>query len=87
MLTPLGGVNNKVTTAAFYDECAKKGTVIVNALTYNGDKACTFTFKEAFPVRMLPFDLDSIPNSGNLTFDVIFNFRRYTVDVVRGTTP
>ena len=80
-LTPKGGVNETVTTASYYDDCAKKGEVLVHALTYNGLKACTFTFKEAFPVKILPLELNSEPNSGNLTFDVIFNFREYSVEV------
>lgn len=83
-LTPKGGVSDGIVTASFYDECAKNGQVKVHALTYNGIKACTFTFEEAFPVRLLPFELTSEPNSGNLTFDVIFNFRQYTVEVVEG---
>lgn len=86
-LTPQGGVNGTVTTARYYDECAKKGEVKVHALTYNGIKACTFTFEEAFPVKMLPLELNSEPNSGNLTFDVIFNFRKYTVEVAEGSNP
>lgn len=68
-----------VTAAQYYDNCAKTGKVFVNALTYNGNNACVFEFNEAFPVNILPLEFDSSPDSGNATFDVIFNFRTYTV--------
>jgi hypothetical protein len=80
-LTPKGGADDTVTSARYYDDCAKNGQVLVHALTYNGLKACTFTFKEAFPAKILPLELNSEPNSGNLTFDVIFNFREYSIEV------
>ena len=72
------GLGN-VTAARYYDNCAKNGTVIVNAETYNGTSACTFTFNEAFPALILPIDFDAEANTGNSTFDVIFNFRTYSV--------
>jgi len=68
-----------VTATRYYDDCAKNGTVIVTAETYNGTAACTFTFREAFPALIVPLDFDSEVNSGNLTYDVIFNFRTYTI--------
>jgi hypothetical protein len=71
------GVSGKLTAIKFYDDCAKQGTVTLKALTYNGTVACEFTFKEAFPAVILPMDFDSEPNSGNATYDVIFNFRYY----------
>lgn len=73
------GSFNITTAANYYDACAKNGTVIVKAETYNGIPACTFTFNEAFPALILPLDFDAEVNSGNSTFDVIFNFRTYTI--------
>jgi hypothetical protein len=74
------GLSGRVTAIKFYDDCAKKGKVILNALTYNGNVACKFTFNEAFPAVVLPLEFDSEPNSGNSTYDVIFNFRKYVVE-------
>jgi hypothetical protein len=68
-----------VTAARYYDDCAKNGTVTVKAERYNGNVACTFTFTEAFPALILPIDFDAEANTGNSTFDVIFNFRTYSV--------
>ena len=79
LTTTSGGVSQKVTAANYYDSCAKNGIVTVKAETYNGTTACTFTFREAFPALIVPLDFDSEVNSGNLTYDVIFNFRTYTI--------
>ena len=77
-LNALSG-SGTVTSVQYYDACAKTGKVFVDALTYNGNSACRFQFNEAFPVNILPLEFDSAPDTGNLTFDVIFNFRTYTV--------
>ena len=79
-LAPINEFDSELVTAAnYYDDCAKKGIVTVVAETYNGSAACTFTFNEAFPALILPLDFDAEVNSGNSTFDVIFNFRTYTI--------
>jgi len=79
-LAPINEFDSELVTAAnYYDDCAKNGIVTVVAETYNGIPACTFTFNEAFPALILPLDFDAEVNSGNSTFDVIFNFRTYTI--------
>jgi hypothetical protein len=79
-LAPINEFDSELVTAAnYYDDCAKNGIVTVVAETYNGSAACTFTFNEAFPALILPLDFDAEVNSGNSTFDVIFNFRTYTI--------
>ena len=72
-----------VTTAQYYDSCAKTGKVFITAETYNGNPACKFEFFEAFPVNILPLEFNSEPDAGNATFDVIFNFRKYTVTQIQ----
>jgi hypothetical protein len=79
-LAPINEFDSELVTAAnYYDDCAKNGIITVVAETYNGIPACTFTFNEAFPALILPLDFDAEVNSGNSTFDVIFNFRTYTI--------
>jgi len=79
-LAPINEFDSELVTAAnYYDDCAKNGIVTVVAETYNGSAACKFTFNEAFPALILPLDFDAEVNSGNSTFDVIFNFRTYTI--------
>jgi hypothetical protein len=77
-LNALSGTGT-VTAAQYYDSCAKTGKVFITAETYNGNPACKFEFFEAFPVNILPLEFNSEPDAGNATFDVIFNFRRYTI--------
>jgi len=81
-LNALSGTGT-VTAAQYYDSCAKTGKVFITAETYNGSPACRFEFFEAFPVSILPLEFNSEPDTGNATFDVIFNFRKYTVTQIQ----
>jgi len=72
------------TFANFYDNCARNGIIQVNYLNYNGEPVCGFTFEEAYPVQITQLSLDATPNSGTATYDILFNYRRYVVNLPTG---
>lgn len=70
---------NALTSANFYDDCARNGQIIVKGLSYNGNPNCTIIFYEAFPVVITPVDFKAEPNNGISMFDVIFAYRNFRV--------
>jgi len=62
-----------------YDEYARLGTMWVECLDMNGNIIKTFTFREAFPVKLTPLQMQADISNQFLTFDVLFNFRTYSV--------
>ena len=76
--------DNALTSANFYDNCARNGRIVIRGLSYNGDPNCTITFYEAFPVVITPIDFKAEPNNGISMFDVIFAYRNFRVS---GETP
>jgi hypothetical protein len=75
-----GSFENNLTSANFYNECARNGAIIIQPLSYNGSPNKTITFYEAFPVQIQPLEFNSAPTQEILTFDVTFSYRQYRID-------
>jgi hypothetical protein len=67
------------TFARPYDEWARFGTVWIECLDMNGDIKSTFIFREAYPIKIQPITMQADISNQFLTFDVLFNFRTYSV--------
>ncbi len=74
-----GSFENNLTSANFYNECARNGAIIIQPLSYNGFPNKTITFYEAFPVQIQPLEFNSAPTQEILTFDVTFSYRQYRI--------
>jgi len=62
-----------------YNDFARPGWVSVECLDMNGNTKATFFFREAFPIKVQPIDMRADITDQFLTFDVLFNFRTYSV--------
>ena len=62
-----------------YSLYAKNGGAEVQCLDTNGSIKATFRFREVYPIRIIPIEMDASISNSFLTYDVIFNFRSYHV--------
>ena len=74
------GFTNNLTSANYYDNCARRGAIIIQPLSYNGSPNKTITFYEAFPVQIQALEFNSAPTQEILTFDVTFSYRQYRIN-------
>lgn len=62
-----------------YNSYARPGLVVVECLNMNGATKATFTFSEAYPVKIYPIEMNAEITDKFLTFDIGFLFRNYGV--------
>jgi len=71
-----GSISGNVSFARPYDDVIRDGFVKVECLDMNGIIKTTFTFREAYPIKLQPIELSA--DTGEFaTFDVFYNFRNY----------
>jgi len=63
----------------FYDSVVYNSTMKVNMLDPNGNVNKTFTFYEVYPVENLPFELAMAKPNEFMTYQVLMNYREFTI--------
>lgn len=66
-------------TLQYYDKIILDAEMDINLLDPNGNINRTYTFYEIYPLENLPLTLDMMESNKYLTYQVLMNFRDFTI--------